>query len=163
MIISLRYGTNAALQLEMPPSVLIANFTGPNKSERDVAAATKAAWEAPLNFPPLRQAIVPGDRVVLALGPAVAQAAEVIAAIVAGYLQQRLDLAVAEPTPREIAALFEQRGFSSALTAQAVHLFEACDSARFLPAAEVQETNLTDAAEAFILAVEEEMCPVASS
>ena len=77
-----------------------------------------------------------------------------IAAIVAGYLQQRLDLAVAEPTPREIAALFEQRGFSSALTAQAVHLFEACDSARFLPAAEVQETNLTDAAEAFILAVE---------
>jgi hypothetical protein len=86
-----------------------------------------------------------------------------IAAAVIGYLQQRLDLAIAEPTPHEIAGLFEQRGFSPDLTAQAVRLFEACDSARFLPASEVEQADLIDAAVAFILAVEEETCPVASS
>jgi len=79
-----RYGTNATLQLELPLGVLIANCAGPNEPECDVATATKAAWEAPLDFPPLRQATVPGDRVVLALGPSVAQAADVVAAIVAG-------------------------------------------------------------------------------
>ena len=45
-------------------------------------AATKQALEVPLDFPPLRQAIVPGDHVVLALGPGVPQAAEIVAAVV---------------------------------------------------------------------------------
>ena len=57
-------------------------------------------------------------------------------AIVANYLQQRLDLTVAEPTPREVALLFARHGCSSALIEQAVRFFEACDSARFLPMSE---------------------------
>jgi hypothetical protein len=81
------------------------------------------------------------------------------AAIVAGYLQQRLDLAIAEPTPREVAGLFEQRSCSPALTAQAVRFFEACDSARFLPAHGVEQPNLPESAVQFILAVEAETCP----
>jgi tetratricopeptide (TPR) repeat protein len=80
-----------------------------------------------------------------------------IAAIVAEYLQQRLDLASAEPTPCEVAALFAQHGFSSALTAQAVRFFEACDCARFQPGGSSSSPiPLQDSAIQLILAVESE-------
>jgi hypothetical protein len=91
------------------------------------------------------------------------QRGERTAAVVIGYLQERLDLDVAEPTPREVAALFAQRGCSPALTEQAVRLFEMCDRARFLPAAEFRKVDLIDDAVSFILAVEEEMCSVSHS
>ncbi|MHB1424997.1 MAG: hypothetical protein ACYC3I_17630 [Gemmataceae bacterium] len=79
------------------------------------------------------------------------------AALVAGYLQARLDLAIAEPTPREVADLFARLGFSSALTEQAVRFFETSDSARFLPVeggAGVRLAALHDSAIQLILAVE---------
>jgi len=85
--------------------------------------------------------------------------AERIAAIVAGYLQQRLDLTIAEPTPHEIALLFGQHTFSPALTEQAVRFFETCDRARFQPVeggTGVSLDELQDAAMQFILAVEAE-------
>jgi hypothetical protein len=91
------------------------------------------------------------------------QRAERTAATLIGYLQERLDLAIAEPTPREVADLFSRRNFSPALTMQAVHLFEACDRARFLPTVEIEQADLLDIAIRFILAVEEETCPVGSS
>ncbi len=76
------------------------------------------------------------------------------AAIVADYLQQRLDLSIAEPTPREVAVLFAQHGCSPALTEQAVRFFEACDRSRFMPVAEPFDPR--DAAVQLILAVESE-------
>jgi hypothetical protein len=85
--------------------------------------------------------------------------AEKTAAIVAGYLQQRLDLAIAEPTPREVALLFAQHGFSSALTERAAGFFETCDRARFQPVGAekgVSPSELHDAAVQLILAVEGE-------
>jgi hypothetical protein len=82
MTIHLKYGARGDLQLELPNGAIVANCTGPDASERDVSTATKAACEAPLDFPPLKQAIVPGDRVVLALGPGVVQAPDLIAALV---------------------------------------------------------------------------------
>jgi tetratricopeptide (TPR) repeat protein len=79
------------------------------------------------------------------------------AAIVAGYLQERLDLAIAEPTPREVALLFAHHGFSPALTEQAAGFFETCDRARFLPGGTgVSPAELQDAAIRLILAVEAE-------
>src|SRR5215471_13248808 len=83
MMTTFNYGSDASLQLDLAAGALVADFTGPRELEADVAAATKAAWEAPLGFPPLRRAIVPDDRVVLALGPSVPQAPEVVAAVVA--------------------------------------------------------------------------------
>lgn len=83
------------------------------------------------------------------------------AAIVAGYLQQRLDLASVEPTPHETALLFEQHGFSSELTEQAIDFFEMGDRARFLPVGSgetVSPAELHNAAFQFILAVEAETC-----
>jgi tetratricopeptide (TPR) repeat protein len=85
--------------------------------------------------------------------------AERIAAIVAGYLQQRLDLTIAEPTPHEIALLFGQHTFSPALTEEAVRFFETCDRARFQPVEGVTAVSLDelqDGAMHFILAVETE-------
>jgi hypothetical protein len=82
-----------------------------------------------------------------------------IAAIVIGYLQQRLDLTIAEPTPNEIALLFAQRDFSSALTEQAIRFFETCDCVRFQPienGSGVSLDELQDSAMKFILAVEAE-------
>jgi hypothetical protein len=90
-------------------------------------------------------------------------------AIVAGYLNQRLDLTIAEPTPHEVALLFQQQGFSSALTEQALRFFDSCDRARFLPVAgkidgtEVSPAELQESATQLILAMEEETCPTPHS
>ena len=91
-----------------------------------------------------------------------AERAERTTAVVADYLRDRLELTIAEPTPREIAGLFEQQSCSPALTAQAIAFFEACDSTRFLPTDTAQK-DLTDLAVQFVLAVEEETCSVPAS
>ncbi len=91
------------------------------------------------------------------------QSAARSAAIVTGYLRQRLDLTIAEPTPQEIADFFGQRECSPELTAQVVRFFEMCDRARFLPAAASERPDLPDDARQLILAVEEETCPSALS
>jgi hypothetical protein len=49
----------------------------------DVARATQESLESPAGFPPLAQATVPGDRVAIALGEGVRQAAEVVRGVVA--------------------------------------------------------------------------------
>lgn len=81
-----------------------------------------------------------------------------IAATVTGYLQQRLDLTIAEPTPHEIALLAVQHDFPSSLTEQAIRFFETCDCARFQPegGTGVSLDELQDSAMKFILAVEAE-------
>jgi len=86
-----------------------------------------------------------------------------ITAIVSDYLHQRLEMNIAEPTPREIAVFCAQQGCSTALTEQAVRFFEASDSARFLPRASEVSLDLQVAAVRLILAVEEETCPSHSS
>jgi hypothetical protein len=83
------------------------------------------------------------------------------AALVADYFQQRLDWAIAEPTPREVALLFAQHHFSLALTEQAVCFFQACDCARFLPSDDATRPSLMElqnAAMRLILTMEEETC-----
>jgi hypothetical protein len=86
-----------------------------------------------------------------------------VTAIVADYLRQRLDLAVADPTPHEVGELFEKRHLSPELTEQAGHFFEACDSARFLPPSGAEQSDLSESAAQLILAVEAETCPASHS
>jgi hypothetical protein len=85
-----------------------------------------------------------------------AEQAELAAAAVAGYLQQRLDLPVAEPTPAETAGHLLKVGCSLDLTAQAEEFFRACDAVRFRPAAGPNGTELVQTASRFILALEAE-------
>ena len=56
-----------------------------------------------------------------------------IAAAVTTYLQQRLDLPAAEPTPREAAAHLRTAGCPDTLTKRAEQFFQTCDAARFFP------------------------------
>jgi hypothetical protein len=63
-------------------------------------------------------------------GAAEARAAHVAAAVTT-YLQQRLDLHAAEPTPAEASTLLHATGCPDALTKRAEEFFRTCDAARF--------------------------------
>jgi len=91
-----------------------------------------------------------------ALGPSDAdQRAYRVSRIAAGYLQQRLGLATAEPTPAEVAACLGRAG-SVDLAAKAADFFRACDTARFAPAGPVDAIDLTATASRLILTLEAE-------
>lgn len=83
MVYELPYGSDASLALDLPPGILVAACGELGReSLDDPAAAVAAALSAPLGFPPLAQAFVPGDRVTLAVQPGVPQADVVVAAVV---------------------------------------------------------------------------------
>jgi nickel-dependent lactate racemase len=82
MTASLRYGTDDTLELNPPEGRLIAVCGARiEKPLTDVHAATAASLAAPIGFPPLARAVVPGDRVVLALDHDVPRGAEIVAAL----------------------------------------------------------------------------------
>ncbi|HEY2761312.1 MAG TPA: lactate racemase domain-containing protein, partial [Pirellulales bacterium] len=83
----LQFGEHSIIQLDIPPDRCVAVGRAPASDPVDIIAATKSAIEAPLDFPPLKQAIVPGDHVVLALGPGVPQATDIVAAVVPVLLE----------------------------------------------------------------------------
>ena len=87
MAIDFQFGEHSSVHLDIDPERCVAIGRAPKPASVDVAAATKSAIESPLDFPPLRQAVVPGDHVVLALGPGVPQADEIVAAIVPTLLE----------------------------------------------------------------------------
>lgn len=78
----LSYGRSHAIDLDLPTGLVRASHYAP-ESLADVAAAAEAAMTDPLDFPALREAIVPGDRVVLALQPNVPFAATLVAGVLA--------------------------------------------------------------------------------
>jgi nickel-dependent lactate racemase len=70
------------LELEIPEGRLVAAWNGPaGVPPEDVPGLISAVLENPSDHPPLRQAIVPGDHVVLACGHDVPAAHEVIRAV----------------------------------------------------------------------------------
>lgn len=79
----LRYGTAAAVEFDLDPGALVANCQAPGGiPSADIGPTVGRALAAPLDFPPLASAVVPGDRVVLALEPGVPQAEAVVAGVV---------------------------------------------------------------------------------
>jgi nickel-dependent lactate racemase len=67
------------LELELPEEQLVAAWRGPTVNERfDQAQAIRSELENPREFPPLRQMVVPGDRVVIAFDPSIADSAQVL-------------------------------------------------------------------------------------
>jgi nickel-dependent lactate racemase len=86
----LRFGLDRAIELDLPPTAVRVECATPRRCG-DAAADTADALREPLDFPPLRQATVPGDRVALALAAGVPQADAVIAALVANLLDSGVD------------------------------------------------------------------------
>jgi len=81
---TLRYDLDGLVCLEPADGAWLAQCGTPRESPLDdLAAAVASALAGPLDYPPLAQSAMPGDRVVLALEPAVPRAAEIVAAVVA--------------------------------------------------------------------------------
>ena len=71
------------LEFEVPPERVVASWRGPTAvSPSQPAAALREAVENPRDFPPLRQMVVPGDTVVVAVDPTIPQPRSVFSALV---------------------------------------------------------------------------------
>ena len=83
----LRFGTDSTLRLEVPAAAQWIHCDAPRGEPlADLGQAVDRALAEPLEFPPLAQTALPGDRVVLALEHAVPRAATIIAHAVAALL-----------------------------------------------------------------------------
>jgi len=99
----LRYGRSSILELNVPEEELVANCTGVRGTViEDPAAAAAAVLASPLNFPPLDQAVVPGDQVVVPVDPEVPQAGNVVAGVIHALLE-------AEVQPDQVSVLLDKR------------------------------------------------------
>lgn len=83
---------------------------------------------------------------------------EKVAAIVTGYLRQRLELAPMEATPPEADWQLSNYGLSQGLRERVVILLRACDAVRFAPQETADKRPLTADATDIVLAVEAELC-----
>jgi len=89
---TLRYGLNDPVCLEPADGAWLAQCGTPRESPlEDLAAAVTAALAEPIDYPPLAQSAMPGDRVVLVLGRGVPRAAELVAAVVACLARAGVD------------------------------------------------------------------------
>ncbi len=88
MMHQLRYGESSILQLNVPPEALVADCTTvPGRVLADPAAAVAAALQSPVGFPSLKQTVVPGDHVVIALDPSVPQVPDVVSGVIHTLLE----------------------------------------------------------------------------
>lgn len=78
---TVRYGTQRSISLDLPDEALFA--CGEMAATlADPAAVLRGALAAPLDFPPLAKATVPGDRIAIALDQGVPQAPALVGALV---------------------------------------------------------------------------------
>ena len=77
---SLSYGVKGRFALEVPAGALAGTHFAPESLD-EVAAAAAAAIAEPLDYPALREAVVPGDRVVIALQSNLPAAAAIVASV----------------------------------------------------------------------------------
>jgi len=97
----LHYGVDSTITLDLPSGVLVAECDGPRGDPLDdPAAAVAAVLGEPLQFPSIREATVPGDRVVVALDRGVPQAPALVEGVVRALLggsTQPEDITVVRP------------------------------------------------------------------
>jgi hypothetical protein len=90
-----------SLEFEIPSDRVVASWNGPEGvSPAGAVAAVRDALEKPRDFPPLRQMIVPGDRVTIAFDPTVPQAQAVLDGLVEVLRQAGVEkdsLTIVEP------------------------------------------------------------------
>ena len=76
---ALHYGKAVTCLLDLPEATLLSARTPDPLPLDQIAAQVRAALAEPIHFPPLAQATVPGDGVVLAVEPGIPQQLQVIA------------------------------------------------------------------------------------
>jgi nickel-dependent lactate racemase len=113
--VRIRFG-DAAWDVELGPHLLLEPAA--TEAAVDPALAIQAALSAPLGFPALSSAVVPGDRVAIALGRNVPQVASVLKGAIASLASagiERGDITVVSAEPFE-----ETPGLVEALAAEGV-------------------------------------------
>jgi hypothetical protein len=81
MHVAVKY-QNERLDFELPEDHVVASWAGPaGLDDSRGIEVLRNSLEQPLEYPPLRQTVVPGDRVVIAFDPEIAQAKAVLEAI----------------------------------------------------------------------------------
>ena len=146
MTARLCFGSHNTLELDFAPERMIACCGSPQSpSLGDVEQAANVALAAPLGFPPLAQAVVPGDRVVLALDHDVPGSREIVAALfdcLVGRGLQPADITLLTVAPHRAAT--ELRGFLPAkyrdAAAVEVHYPDARDRLSYLAAGTAKES-----------------------
>lgn len=79
----LRYGNNLTLDVAAWSTTAVTEVGAQRLPPiADLAAAVRQALASPLDFPPLQQAVVPGDRITLAIAPGIPRVGEVLRAII---------------------------------------------------------------------------------
>lgn len=100
MPLVVRYGVDSTAELNLPQGALVAQCGVPQRSGvADLPRALADALAQPLEFPPLRQATVPGDHVVLALEHGVPRASALVCGVVEVLMGAGID-------PKDIAVLW---------------------------------------------------------
>lgn len=82
-----RFGNSQSLDLTWPATTEVGDFAAPRGEPlADVALAVAKSLVQPIDFPPLASAVVPGDRVVIAMKRAMPSGPAIIAGMVASLL-----------------------------------------------------------------------------
>lgn len=93
MFRSIQYGRDSECQVDVCDESVVADCAWIDAAPLDDPAAVVAvALDNPIDFPPLRQAIVPGDRVAVALSPHVPQAEAIVGGAVQSLMQTGVEL-----------------------------------------------------------------------
>ena len=92
MQIKLPYDDQRTLDFDVPNDALVASCFEPHgESVSDVRAIADRVLADPLDFPPLRKAVVPGDRVAITLDDGIPQVETVVASIVDELLEAEVE------------------------------------------------------------------------
>jgi nickel-dependent lactate racemase len=109
----LNYGTGASVRIDVSDTAVLADCPTPHGEPLDdPVAAVAAILLDPLDFPPVSQATVPGDQIVLAVDRAVPQVPAVVAGVVHTLLQgyaQASDIVIVttDPDAARLTSLLE--------------------------------------------------------
>ncbi len=89
---TIRYGLHESIDLNLRAEQLVAEFPGRRiEPLDDPAAAVAAALSSPLEFPPLSQATVAGDRIAVTLEPGVPRGPELLAGVIHALVELGAD------------------------------------------------------------------------
>lgn len=88
----LPYGRDSQVDFDLPPETLLLPPLSPRgRPLTNLAESVAAALASPLEFPPLEQMVVPGDRVTIVLAPGVPQAPTLVRAVLDRLAESQID------------------------------------------------------------------------
>ena len=130
----LRYGDGQQFQIGLNSSRIVGQNRPPNSST-DFASEVRQQLSAPLDFPPLELAVVPDDRIVIALDRHTPGAAEIIAAVWSAFERRDIkpqDVSILQPASWKADKLTDPRVALPAAVQKAMHwtIHDATDKKR---------------------------------